>query len=85
MDQVLMDQIHNDYASVEVQEVLNQLLSIDLKHVMGQSEYNLNNTHYSILYLADGDLEKLKELVIAAKRDFRDVVSWAIEMKKKEK
>ena len=51
--------------------------SIKLIHVMAGSETNLFLTKMAVLKLSNGDLVKLKELTIAAKVDFRDVIMWA--------
>ena len=51
--------------------------SITLDHVMAGSKTNLDNTRSAILEFSKGDINKLSELVHAAKRDFRDVIYWA--------
>ena len=40
------------------------------------SDYNRNNAIGAILSLSKGDFEELKNLVAAAKLDFRDVIYW---------
>ena len=61
----------------ERDDALEELQSITLNHVMAQSQFNLDNTWSAVLQLASGDLSRLREMVAAAKTDFRDVIYWA--------
>lgn len=51
----------------EVLEILNEYQAF--------SEQHSARVHLAVLKLSDGNLEKLREQVMAAKRDFRDVVN----------
>ncbi len=72
-----IDKIHADFDAEDVEWVIATLESITHEHVMAHSQINLDNTWSAILHLSKGDLNKLKELVDAAKVDFRDVIYWA--------
>lgn len=69
--------IQRDFSPEEQERVEKELLSIELKHVMAESQWNLDNTLHSILFLAKGELEQIIELTKSAKVDFRDVIYWA--------
>ena len=77
LSQEIISLVHTDFISVEQQLVIDQLLSVELKHVMADSRRNLNNTRLSILKLAKGDSDAVIELTQIAKIDFRDVILWA--------
>ena len=81
MDLTIIDSIDKDFDSAEKELVINELLSIDLSHVMAASEYNLKNTRLAILKLAKGELREVIELTKRAKIDFRDVIMWAMQEK----
>ena len=81
MDKILTDIIYKDFKPEEVDFVINELLSITLKDVMAESEYNLLNTRFAILKLAKGNLEQVKEFTKCAKIDFRDVIMWSMQDK----
>ena len=77
MKQKMLDIINKDFPK-ETREIVTECLSsINLTHVMGESEINLDNTLLSILYLAKGDVNTIVELTEKAKVDFRDVIYWA--------
>ena len=69
--------IEKNFPVKKRQKVNNLINSITLDHVMAQSEYNLYNTRMAVLHLANGDLNQIKEMVVAAKQDFRDVIMSA--------
>lgn len=81
MDKEILKLIDESFEFEFREAVLKELLSIKLKHVMAQSEYNLKNTRMSILYLAKGNLDEVVELTKRAKTDFRDVIMWATQEK----
>ncbi len=81
MDQIIIDIIDRDFDLAEKELVINELLSIDLSHVMAAPEYNLKNTRLAILKLAKGELSEVIELTKRAKIDFRDVIMWAMQEK----
>ena len=85
MDNEILDIILNDFAPEQRNSLVEKLTSISLNHVMCESEFNLKNTRMSILYLAKGSLSSITELTKSAKIDFRDVIMWAAEEKKKER
>lgn len=76
LDKDLIEQVQEDFDESEQVAVMDLLLSITLQHVMAESEYNLRNTRFSVLELAEGDLEECKRYVERAKIDFRDVIYW---------
>lgn len=75
--------IQCDFTPEDQAAVEQELLSIELKHVMAESQWNLDNTLSAILYLAKGDVNQVIELTAFAKIDFRDVFYWASMEKKK--
>lgn len=77
MDKQYLEKIKADFPESEYELVVSVMKTITLKHVMANSQNNLDNTWSSILQLSKGDLTKLGDLVDAAKIDFRDVVYWA--------
>ena len=81
MNKEILDIIDKDFELECREAVMKQLLSIELRHVMAKSAYNLNNTRMSILYLAKGNLKEVMSLTESAKSDFRDVIMWAIQEK----
>jgi len=81
MDKEILDIINNDFKIEQRNLVSKELCSINLNHVMAESEYNLKNTRMSILYLAKGDPSEVSELTKRAKIDFRDVIMWSTQEK----
>ena len=57
---------------VELQEELGRITVAETM----DSDYNLQNAIGAILSLSKGDFEELRNLVTAAKIDFRDVIYW---------
>jgi hypothetical protein len=58
-------------------KVIAALTSITLKHVMAESQNNLDNTWLSIIQLSKGNPTEVDHLVEVAKEDFRNVIYWA--------
>ena len=81
MDKIIIEIINKDFNSDEVEFVIQELSSITLKQVMGESEFNLLNTRLAILKLAKGKVAKVVEFTKCAKIDFRDVIMWSMEEK----
>jgi len=77
MQKKIIDIISQDFLEGDRELVIESLSTINLTHVMAQSEGNLQNTLLSILYLAKGDVDEVIRLTKAAKKDFRDVIYWA--------
>ena len=77
LSQQIIDIIHANFTTANQQLVKDELLSLELKHVMADSEYNLNNTRLSILFLSKQDINEVVKLTARAKEDFRDVIYWA--------
>ena len=77
MQKKIIDIIYQDFPEEKRGTVIECLSTIDLTHVMAESEYNLENTLLSILYLAKGNVDEVIQLTEAAKKDFRDVIYWA--------
>jgi len=77
MRKKIMDIISRDFPEAKRGIVTECLSTINLTHVMTESEYNLENTLLSILYLAKGNVNQVIDLTEAAKKDFRDVIYWA--------
>ena len=84
MNENILKVIEQEFEDSQIELVINELKSITLKHVMAESEYNLNNTRMSVLYLAKGNLKEIINLTKSAKSDFRDVIMWATQEKLKE-
>ncbi|MBU1108482.1 MAG: hypothetical protein KKB51_17540 [Candidatus Riflebacteria bacterium] len=72
-----MKTIESDFTESDYKLVVAEMESINLNHVMANSQSNLDTTWSSILQLSKGDLNKLRNFVAAAKKDFRDVIYWA--------
>ncbi|MEO5911745.1 MAG: hypothetical protein ABIP95_12720 [Pelobium sp.] len=81
MNEKILEKINQEFDQAEREFVISELSSITLNHVMAASEYNLNNTLFSILKLAKGNTDEVTKLTEAAKFDFRDVIMWAIQEK----
>ncbi len=77
MNKELLEKIKAKFSSSEAEMVISKLNTVTLEHVMAGSQENLDNTHFAILQLSNGDLLELGDLVEAAKMDFRDVIYWA--------
>ncbi len=77
MEDKLIEIIKEEFKEIDRHEVEQLLSSIESKHVMEQSEYNLHSVRFAILRLAKGDLEEVQRLTEAAKVDFRDIIYWA--------
>ena len=77
MNEIHLKTIASDFAESDYKLVVSELESINLNHVMANSQSNLDNTWSAILQLSKGDLKKLRNFVAAAKKDFRDVIYWA--------
>lgn len=84
MDKKIIELINNEFKPEFRESVTKELLSIEPKHVMAESEFNLYNTRMSILYLSKGNIKEVIELTKCAKIDFRDVIYWANLEKEKE-
>ncbi|MBQ4821529.1 hypothetical protein [Aquimarina sp. MMG016] len=86
LEEDLLTLIKKEFDKNQIPEVVSHLESITLTHVMAESEHNLRNARFSVVYLADGDLEELVRVTKVAKSDFRDVIYWAgIKKKEQEK
>lgn len=83
MNEKILKTIEEEFEKSQIELVKNELKSITLKHVMAESEYNLNNTRMSVLFLAKGNLKEVINLTESAKTDFRDVIMWATQEKQK--
>lgn len=81
MNEKILKIINQEFERTEKEFVINELSSITLKHVMAESEYNLNNTRFAIIKLAKGNSNEVSKLTKAAKIDFRDVILWASQEK----
>lgn len=81
MDKKILDRINLDFCEEQKDRVIDELSSIELKHVMAESQYNLENTRLSILKLAKGDVSEVIALTKRAKIDFRDIILWATQEK----
>jgi hypothetical protein len=77
MRNFLKNRVSQAFAETDQTQVLAELESITLQHVMAESQTNLDNTWQAILDLSRGNLPELQRLVAAAKLDFRDVIYWA--------
>jgi hypothetical protein len=77
LNQQIQSLVKAQFSESEKDEALRELQSITLSHVMANSQFNLDNTWLAVLQLSKGDLPKLREMVAAAKADFRDVIYWS--------
>ncbi len=77
MNKLIVEKLKSNFIGTEYELAISEMESITLKHVMANSQTNLDNTLSAILKLSKGNLNELGNLVEAAKKDFRDVVYWA--------
>lgn len=77
MEDKLKEIIGEEFEEIDKAEVTDLLASVEARHVMDESEYNLLSVRFAILRLAKGDLDEIRRLTEAAKVDFRDVIYWA--------
>jgi len=77
MNKAIIEKLNSDFSGTDYELAISELESITLKHVMANSQTNLDNTLSAIMQLSKGDLNELANLVEAAKKDFRDVIYWA--------
>ena len=77
MNKAFIEKLKSDFSGTDYELAISEMESITLKHVMANSQTNLDNTLSAILQLSKGDLNELGNLVGAAKEDFRDVIYWA--------
>ena len=77
MQKKIINTIYQDFPEEKRGTVIKCLSTINLTHVMAESESNLENTLLSILYLAQGNVDEVIKLTEVAKVDFRDVIYWA--------
>jgi hypothetical protein len=77
MTDKVIERINLDFEEEQRPLVIYELFSIESKHVMAESQYNLDNTRLAILKLAQGDLQHVIYFTEKAKIDFRDVILWA--------
>jgi len=83
LSSAVLEIITRDLDTSDKEAAIAELFSIQLNHVMANSEYNLTQTRFAILSLADGDLNEVIQFTKAAKIDFRDVIMWSMEKNKK--
>jgi uncharacterized alpha/beta hydrolase family protein len=77
MNNNIKQKIIENFLPEDQDKVIAALTSITLKHVMAESQNNLDNTWLSIIQLSKGNPTEVNYLVEAAKKDFRDVIYWA--------
>jgi hypothetical protein len=82
MEEKLHEIIGEDFREIDKSEVAELLASIQVKHVMDESEFNLLSARFAILKLAKGNVEEVRRLTEATKIDFRDVIYWASQAEK---
>tara|TARA_Y100001937_G_scaffold128452_3_gene204970 strand:+ start:210667 stop:210963 length:297 start_codon:yes stop_codon:yes gene_type:complete len=70
-----LNTVRNDFSEEDTPRVIAELGRITVAETM-DSDYNLQNAIGAILSLSKGDFEELRNLVTAAKIDFRDVIYW---------
>jgi uncharacterized alpha/beta hydrolase family protein len=84
MNNEIKQKIRENFLPEDQDQVIAALTTITLKHVMAESQTNLDNTWLSIIQLSKGNLTEVNYLVEVAKEDFRDVIYWAhLESQKK--
>lgn len=74
-----MEMITRDFSEDQKELVIKELSSIESKHVMAESDYNLENTRLSILKRAHGNVQQVIHFTQKAKIDFRDVIMRAMQ------
>jgi len=79
MNDQLLEQIKNNFPVEQQELVIKELSSIQLHHVMANSEHNVNSARFAILKLSKGSLQDVIKYTDAAKIDFRDVVMWSMQ------
>ena len=67
--------VRTDFSEEDIPKVMAELERITTAETM-DSERNRDNAIGAILSLSEGDFGELKNLVTAAKTDFRDVIYW---------
>jgi len=77
MDNKLKSMILNDFGEADYDLVLSELESITLRHVMANSESQLETARFLILEESKGDLARLASMVALAKIDIRDILIYA--------
>tara|TARA_R110000850_G_scaffold183462_1_gene309023 strand:+ start:1193 stop:1462 length:270 start_codon:yes stop_codon:yes gene_type:complete len=70
-----MATVRTDFSDGDIPGVIAELERITAAETM-DSDHNRENAIGAILSLSRGDFEELKNLVAAAKLDFRDVIYW---------
>ena len=70
-----LNTVRNDFSEEDTPRVIAELGRITVAETM-DSDYNLQKAIGAILSLSKGDFEELRNLVTAAKIDFRDVIYW---------
>ena len=76
MNKDVLTKIKESFIEKNQAKAIELISTINKSHVMGESEYNLNSTHISVIELAKGNLKELRYYVTCAKKDFRDVIYW---------
>jgi hypothetical protein len=74
MNEPVRDKVRSDWSSADDQSTAEQQLD---RYGVESHEREKDRVQLAILKLANGDLAKLAEMVAIAKRDYRDVLSWA--------
>ena len=77
MNDSYKQRILNDFGEADYGLVLAELESITLKHVMANSQPQLDQAREIILRVSNGDLNRLGQLVGLAKLDIRDILVMA--------
>ena len=84
MHKDVLHKIKEGFSELNQTEAIELINTIKLSHVMAQSEYNLKNTLFAVIQLAEGNIKDLKYYIDCAKTDFRDVIYWvSIDNKRK--
>jgi hypothetical protein len=74
MNESVQDKLRTYWSSADDQSTAEQQLD---RYGLESYEREKDRVQLAILKLADGDLAKLGEMIVIAKRDYRDVLSWA--------
>ena len=85
MNKEIITKIKETFSEANHAKSIDLVKSITKNHVMAESDYNLNNTHLSVITLAKGNIKELAYYVNCAKKDFRDVIYWVSIDTKREK
>ena len=78
MKEKIKELIRESFSEDDYELVLSELESVNLSHVMANSESQLDSVLKYILILSEGDLNRVERYVARAKIDCRDILSGLV-------